>query len=55
MNIAKWIKTCMNQPKLPIDALKWYPSNNGCVRKDMTQVRPSQLPPLMVRKPAWRK
>ena len=55
MKIVKWIKTRLNQPTDRGDAVVWYPSHKGCVRKDMRQVRPSQLPPLMVRKPAWRK
>ncbi|NLH16798.1 MAG: hypothetical protein GX455_09480 [Phycisphaerae bacterium] len=32
-----------------------YPSNRSCVKKDMRHVRPQQLPPLMVRKAAWRR
>jgi hypothetical protein len=55
MKIVKWFKTHLVQSKNAADIVKWYPSNSSCVRKDMTQVRPSQLPPLMVRKPAWRK
>ncbi|AQT69578.1 hypothetical protein STSP2_02771 [Anaerohalosphaera lusitana] len=32
----------------------WYPSDRSCVRPDMKKVKPHQLPPLMVKKPAWR-
>jgi hypothetical protein len=32
-----------------------YPSNRSCVKKNMRHVRPQQLPPLMVRKAAWRR
>lgn len=32
-----------------------YPSSRSCVKKDMTHVRPQQLPPLMVRKAPWRR
>ena len=35
--------------------LTWYPSDKSCVRRNMDHVRPHQLPPLMVRKAAWRK
>ncbi|MCD6393624.1 MAG: hypothetical protein J7M40_08955 [Planctomycetes bacterium] len=32
-----------------------YPSSRSCIRRDMSHVRPQQLPPLMVRKAAWRR
>jgi hypothetical protein len=35
--------------------IKWYPSSKSCVRHDMSHVRPQQMPPLMVRKAAWRR
>ena len=33
----------------------YYPSERACFKKDMSKVRPQSLPPLMVRKAAWRK
>ncbi|MCD4831130.1 MAG: hypothetical protein K8R02_04890 [Anaerohalosphaeraceae bacterium] len=35
--------------------VKWYPSNRSCVKADMNNSTPSQMPPLMVRKAAWRR
>ena len=35
--------------------VKWYPSDHSCVRRNMNIVRPQQMPPLMVRKAAWRR
>jgi hypothetical protein len=35
--------------------VKWYPSDHSCVRQNMNIVRPQQMPPLMVRKAAWRR
>jgi len=32
-----------------------YPSNRSCVKQDMSNVRPHQMPPLMVRKAMWRR
>ncbi len=34
--------------------IRVYPSQRSCVRANMNHVRPEQLPPLMVRKAAWR-
>ena len=35
--------------------IKWYPSSGSCVRRNMSDVSPQQMPPLMVRKAAWRR
>jgi hypothetical protein len=32
-----------------------YPNNKSCIKQDMSRVAPQQMPPLMVRKAAWRK
>ena len=32
-----------------------YPCGQSCVKRDMSQVPPEQMPPLMVRKAAWRR
>jgi len=32
-----------------------YPSSRSCVKQNMNHVRPQQMPPLMVRKAAWRR
>ncbi|NLK40475.1 MAG: hypothetical protein GX298_00275 [Planctomycetes bacterium] len=48
-------------PKLPplaeelIPEIRVYPSQHSCVRLNMNHVKPEQLPPLMVRKAAWRR
>ncbi|MBE0537021.1 MAG: hypothetical protein IH624_15260 [Phycisphaerae bacterium] len=31
-----------------------YPSSRSCIKSNMNNVRPQQMPPLMVRKAAWR-
>jgi len=35
--------------------MRWYPSNISCVNSKNTPKRPKQIPPLMVRKPEWRR
>jgi hypothetical protein len=44
---------------LPLDiklfTIRWYPSNRSCVNKANRRVKPQQMPPLMVRKPEWRR
>jgi hypothetical protein len=35
--------------------IQLYPSGRSCVRGDMRHIRPQQMPPLMVRKAAWRR
>jgi len=32
-----------------------YPNSKSCIKQDMSRVAPQQMPPLMVRKAAWRK
>ena len=34
--------------------IRVYPSQRSCIRANMNHVKPEQLPPLMVRKAAWR-
>ena len=55
MSLIKWFKTRLSRPTGSETTIKWYPGNNSSVRKDPAKIHPSQLPPLMVRKPAWRK
>lgn len=56
--IKKWLKKWF-QPQHPIEDVEhkiWmYPSHKSCVKHNMSQVKPEHLPPLMVRKPAWRR
>lgn len=35
--------------------LAWYPSRRSGFKVSSEQMNPEDLPPLMVRKPAWRK
>jgi len=35
--------------------IRWYPSNRSCVNKANQSAKPQQMPPLMVRKPEWRR
>ncbi len=36
-------------------SIRVYPSPRSCIKNNMSQVRPEQMPPLMVRKASWRK
>lgn|GEM_PF-328753 len=57
----KMFKRPKKQKKLPplmeelIPEIRVYPSQQSCVRLNMNHVKPEQLPPLMVRKAAWRR
>jgi hypothetical protein len=33
----------------------WYPSNRSCANTVGRRMKPQQMPPLMVRKPEWRR
>jgi hypothetical protein len=35
--------------------VRWYPSSRSCVKMSNRIVRPQMMPPLMVRKAAWRR
>lgn len=35
--------------------IRIYPSQRSCIKPNMSQVKPEQMPPLMVRKAAWRR
>ncbi|NLW84302.1 MAG: hypothetical protein GXY41_07875 [Phycisphaerae bacterium] len=35
--------------------IRVYPSQRSCIRLNMSHVRPEHLPPLMVRRAAWRR
>jgi hypothetical protein len=52
--LAKWFKP--HDPRKELDYNIWvYPSDKSCVKHNMSQVPPEQMPPLMVRRPAWRR
>jgi hypothetical protein len=50
-----WLKKLCFRRRLDKDDLRLYPNTRSCVRSDMSSVPPQQMPPLMVRKAAWRK
>ena len=35
--------------------IRWYPSSRSCAGRAKQKVRPELMPPLMVRKPEWRR
>jgi hypothetical protein len=35
--------------------IHWYRSSRSCSNPDQRRVKPEQMPPLMVRKPEWRR
>jgi len=35
--------------------IRFYPCQRSCIKSNMNQARPEQMPPLMVRKAAWRR
>ncbi len=43
--------------KIELFTIRWYPSNRSCSNPPRAgrNVRPEHLPPLMVRKPDWRR
>jgi hypothetical protein len=49
----------LEKNKLPLRIklfnIRWYPSNRSCVNKANQKAKPQQMPPLMVRKPEWRR
>jgi len=55
--MISWLKKIRHPRthRIPGMALDVYPSQRSCIKPDMRHVRPQQLPPLMVRKPAWRR
>jgi hypothetical protein len=50
-----WLKKICFRRRPEKDDLRLYPNARSCVRSDMSSVTPQQMPPLMVRKAAWRK
>lgn len=45
-----------NAPWLILNCeIKVYPNIRSCIKPDMKQVKPEQMPPLMVRKAGWRR
>jgi hypothetical protein len=49
----------LEKNKLPLNIklfnIRWYPSNRSCVNRANQKANPQQMPPLMVRKPEWRR
>lgn len=41
--------------KAKLLTLRWYPSSRSCLRVGTNIHPPQQMPPLMVRKPEWRR
>jgi hypothetical protein len=56
--IFRWIKNWL-KPTEPWrhtrPDIRVYPCQRSCVKNNMSQVKPEQMPPLMVRKAAWRR
>jgi hypothetical protein len=56
MNLMNWLKKLRIYRQVSQDEPKVFPNLRSCVRKDSaTRVSPQQMPPLMVRKAAWRR
>jgi len=56
--MLRWLKKrfkSSDRLQVPIREIKWYPNCNSCIKQDMSSVQPQQMPPLMVRKAAWRR
>ncbi|MFA5239915.1 MAG: hypothetical protein WC476_09465 [Phycisphaerae bacterium] len=49
----------VEKSKLPLNIrlfnVRWYPSNRSCVNRSNSRAKLQQMPPLMVRKPEWRR
>jgi hypothetical protein len=41
--------------KAKLFTIRWYPSSRSCLRIADRKRPPQQMPPLMVRKPEWRR
>jgi hypothetical protein len=41
--------------KAKLLTIRWYPSNRSCRTHTQHRCPPQQMPPLMVRKPEWRR
>ncbi|MCU0918215.1 MAG: hypothetical protein MUC88_27170 [Planctomycetes bacterium] len=41
--------------KVRLFFLRWYPSSRGCISMGNHRHPPQLMPPLMVRKPEWRR
>lgn len=55
MNLKNWLKKLRITRLIAQDEPRLFPNLRSCVRKDTTsRVSPQQMPPLMVRKAAWR-
>jgi hypothetical protein len=55
--IARFIKNLLKPAEPWQDVqrdIRVYPCPRSCVKPNMSQVKPEQMPPLMVRKAAWR-
>ena len=56
--IGKHLKKLV-QPVEPWDNIRrdirFYPCRQSCIKNNMNRVRPELMPPLMVRKAAWRR
>ncbi|MHC5061401.1 MAG: hypothetical protein ACYTFK_10000 [Planctomycetota bacterium] len=58
MKLVGWLKKRMKYEhrwKVKDYDIKWYPNSSSCVGRNMSNVSPQQMPPLMVRKAAWRR
>jgi len=53
--INKFLRPSKAVDEITIHNIKWYPSSQSCVRTGIHSTRPNQIPPLMVRKAAWRR
>jgi hypothetical protein len=51
-------KICRKKPGKPdieLYNISWYPNSQSCLKMDIHRATPAQMPPLMVRKAAWRR
>lgn len=56
--IARLLKKILNPTEPWQDVrrdIRVYPCQHSCIKPNMSQVKPEQMPPLMVRKAAWRR
>lgn len=56
--IARLLKKILNPTEPWQDIrrdIRVYPCQHSCIKPNMSQVKPEQMPPLMVRKAAWRR
>jgi len=55
MTIITILNRIRSKWRLPLHIVQWYPSSRSCSTGIDNKRKPTLLPPLMVRRPEWRR